>query len=89
MRKYIGDREFYKYVFALVVPIMIQQGITSFVNMLDNIMVGVLGQEAISSVSIANQILFICQLAIWGGLSAVSIYSAQFYGNNEIGRAHV
>ena len=84
MRKYIGDREFYKYVFALVVPIMIQQGITSFVNMLDNIMVGVLGQEAISSVSIANQILFICQLAIWGGLSAVSIYSAQFYGNNDM-----
>ncbi len=80
MKRFIGDKEFYKHVFMLVIPIMIQQGITSVVNLLDNIMVGVLGQEAISSVSISNQIITISQLAVFGGLSAISIYSAQFYG---------
>ena len=84
MRKLIGDKAFYKYVFALVVPIMIQQGITSFVNLLDNIMVGALGTEAISAVSISNQILLIFQLAIFGGIGAISIYSAQFYGKGDM-----
>ncbi len=84
MRKLIGDRQFYKMVFALVIPIMIQQGITSFVNLLDNIMVGALGTEAISAVSISNQILLIFQLAIFGGLGAISIYGAQFYGTKDM-----
>ena len=84
MRRFFGDRQFYKYVFALVVPIIIQQGITSFVNLLDNIMVGVLGTEAISAVSISNQIIFIYQLAIFGGLSAVAIFGAQFYGKGDM-----
>ena len=84
MSKFIGDRKFYKYVFTLVIPIMIQQGITSFVNLLDNIMVGALGIESISAVSISNQILFIFQLAIFGGLSGISIFSAQFYGKGDM-----
>ena len=84
MKRFIGDRQFYKYVFMLVIPVIIQQGITSFVNLLDNIMVGALGTEAISSVSIANQIIFISQLAVFGGLSAISIYSAQFYGKGDM-----
>lgn len=84
MRKLIGDRQFYKYVFTLIIPIMIQQGISNFVNLLDNIMVGALGTEAISSVAISNQIVFIYQLAIFGGLSAVAIYGAQFYGKGDM-----
>lgn len=84
MSRFIGDRKFYKYVFTLVIPIMIQQGITSFVNLLDNIMVGALGIESISAVSISNQILFIFQLAIFGGLSGISIFSAQFFGKGDM-----
>ena len=84
MKKLIGDKHFYKYVFALVIPIMIQQGITSFVSLLDNIMVGALGTEAISAVSISNQILLIFYLAIFGGVGAISIFSAQFYGKGDM-----
>ena len=40
MKKYIGTRAFYKMVLLVAVPIMIQNGITNFVGMLDNIMVG-------------------------------------------------
>ena len=43
--KYIGDRAFYKLVLTIALPVMIQNGITSFVNMLDNLMVGGIGTE--------------------------------------------
>ena len=43
MRKLIGDKAFYKKVFAVAIPIMLQNGISNFVNLLENIMVGRLG----------------------------------------------
>lgn len=47
-KKFIGDKAFYLMVLAVAVPIMIQNGITNFVSLLDNIMVGVLGTEQMS-----------------------------------------
>lgn len=82
-RKFIGDRAFYKMVFTLVIPLMIQQGITSFVSLLDNVMVGGLGTESISAVAIVNQIMMVFNLAVFGGLSGCSIFGAQFFGNND------
>jgi len=46
--RFIGDKAFYKMVFAVAIPIMIQNGITNFVSLLDNIMVGQVGQEQMS-----------------------------------------
>ena len=43
MKKFIGDKAFYKMVLLVAVPIMVQNGITNFVNLLDNIMVGQVG----------------------------------------------
>ncbi len=83
VRKYIGDRPFYRKLFLLVLPIIIQQGITHFVNLLDNIMVGQLGTYAISAVSIVNQLLFVFNLAIFGGLGGPSIFGAQFSGVSD------
>ena len=54
MRKYIGDRDFYRRVAAVLMPILIQQVITSFVSLLDNIMVGQVGTEPMSGVAIVN-----------------------------------
>ena len=62
--KYFGDGRFYKRVFMIAIPIMIQSGITNFVNMLDNIMIGQIGTESMSGVSIVNQILFVYNLCI-------------------------
>lgn len=45
LRRYIGDRHFYKMLLAIVVPIIIQNGITNFVSLLDNLMVGRIGTE--------------------------------------------
>ncbi len=83
-QKYIGDKNFYKMLLVIAVPIMIQNGFTNFVSMLDNIMVGRLGTEQMSGVAIANQLIFIYNLCIFGGLSGAGIFTAQFYGKNDI-----
>lgn len=80
LKKYFGDRKFYKMVLLLAIPIMIQNGITNFVNMLDNVMVGQLGTEAMSAVSIVNNLLFVFNLTVFGAISSAGIFTAQYHG---------
>lgn len=82
-KKLIGDRAFYRMVLAIAVPIMIQNGITNFVNLLDNIMVGRIGTEQMSGVAIVNQLLFVYNLCIFGGLSGAGIFTAQYFGQKD------
>jgi putative MATE family efflux protein len=89
LRKYIGDRAFYRRVVAVAVPILIQNGITNFVSLLDNIMVGQVGTIQMSGVSIVNQLLFVFNLCIFGAASGAGIFTAQFHGNgNDEGIRH-
>lgn len=81
--KFIGDKAFYKMVLMIAIPMMIQSGITNFVNMLDNIMVGRIGTEQMSGVSIVNQLLFVFNLTIFGGLAGAGIFTAQFFGSKD------
>ncbi len=67
-------------VLGVAVPIMIQNGITNFVGLLDNIMVGRIGTEQMSGIAIVNQLLLVFNLAIFGAISGVGIFGAQFYG---------
>ncbi len=83
-RRMIGSRAFYRSVLTLLIPIIVQQFISSFVSLLDNVMVGSLGTEAISAASIANTVLTVLMLAIFGGLSGISIYGAQYYGKGDM-----
>ena len=59
LRKLIGDKQFYKHVLTVALPIMIQNGITNFVSLLDNIMVGRVGTTEMTGVAIANQLVFV------------------------------
>lgn len=77
-RAFIGDRAFYAMVVRLVIPIIIQLFVTNFVNMLDNIMVGQLGTDEISGVAIANQLVMVFNLCIFGGVSGPGIFGANF-----------
>ena len=79
-KKLIGSRAFYAMVLGVVVPIMIQNGITNFVSLLDNIMVGRVGTEQMSGIAIVNQLLLVYNLAIFGAISGAGIFGAQFYG---------
>ncbi len=83
LKRYIGDRKFYKYVLAIALPIMLQNLITNFVNLLDNLMVGFLGTEEVASVAIVNQLVFVYNLTLFGAVSGAGIFSAQYFGKKD------
>ncbi len=84
MKKYIGNRAFYRRLFAVLIPILVQNVITNFVNLLDNVMVGQVGTEPMSGVAIVGQLLFVFNLCIFGGLAGAGILTAQFYGSGDV-----
>ena len=77
------DRHFYKKVLLVAIPIMIQNGITNVVNMADNMMVGQVGTSEMSGVAIANQLILIMYLCLFGGVSGAGIFTAQFFGKDD------
>ena len=83
-RKFFGDRAFYNMVLSVALPIMIQNGITQFVSLLDNIMVGRVDTVQMTGVAISNQIVFVFFLAIFGAVSGAGIYGAQFFGQGDM-----
>ena len=84
MKRFIGDKKFYMMVLAIAVPIMVQNGITNFVAMLDNIMIGRVGTDQMSGVAVANQILFVFNISIFGMVSGAGIFGAQFFGSKNM-----
>ncbi len=82
-QNFIGEKAFYARVFAIVVPIIIQNTITNVVSLLDNVMVGRVGTLQMSAVAIDNQLLFVFNLCIFGGLAGAGIFATQFAGAND------
>jgi len=82
-KKLIGDKALYKTILALAIPIMIQNGITNFVNMLDNVMVGRVGTLQMTGVAVTNQLIFVFNLCIFGAISGAGIFGAQFFGKGD------
>lgn len=78
------QQNIYRRACALAVPMMLQNGITNMVNLVDNVMVGRLGTEAMTGVSIGGQLIFVFNLAVFGGLSGPGIYAAQFFGKKDM-----
>lgn len=82
-QRYLGDRAFYGKVLTIAIPIIIQNFITNFVGMLDNIMVGRMGTDQMNGVAIVNQLMFVFFLCVWGAVSGAGIFSAQYYGKGD------
>lgn len=83
MSKFIGNKSFYKMVLLIAVPIMVQNGITNFVSLLDNIMIGQVGTEQMSGAAIVNQLIFVYNLCVFGGVSGAGIFTAQYFGQGN------
>ncbi len=77
------DRAFYLRVVGVALPIMIQNGITNFVQLLDNIMVGQAGTVPMSGVSIVNLLMFVFNLCIFGATAGAGIFTAQYKGSGD------
>ena len=82
-QKLSKDKALYKRFLLVAIPIIIQNGITNFVSLLDNIMVGQVGSLQMSGVSIVNGLMFVYSLCIFGASSGAGIFTAQFYGSND------
>lgn len=83
MHQYFGDRAFYKTLFKVAAPLILQQLITTSVQLVDNVMVGKLGEEAIGAVSVVNQLYFVVILITFGALGGAGIFTAQFFGSKD------
>lgn len=79
----VFDKKFMSHTMVIALPIMLQNGITNFVNMLDNIMVGRIGTDPMTGVSIVNLLLFVWNLCVFGGLSGIGIFTAQYCGKRD------
>ena len=83
LKKIIGTKNFYKKVIAISLPVVIQQLITTSVQLVDNVMVGRLGESAISSVAVVNQLYFVVILVAFGIIGGAGIYTAQYFGSKD------
>ena len=82
-QKFIGDRAFYRRALMVAVPILLQNAITQFVSLLDNIMVGQVGTAQMSGVAIVNNLIFVFNMCVFGATSGPGIFTAQFYGSGD------
>lgn len=83
LKKYIGDKRFYRMLLMVALPIIIQNGITNFVSLIDNIMIGSIGTEQMTGVSIVNQLFLVFNISIFGLVSGAGIFGAQYYGKGD------
>ena len=83
IKQYIVTRDFYLHALAIAIPMILQNMITNFVSMLDNVMVGQIGTMQMSGVSIVNQFIFVFNITIFGSVSGASIFGCQFFGQRN------
>lgn len=85
MKKYIGDKAFYKKVFGIILPIMLQQLFLSLAGYIDNIMINNYDvmHDAYNGVSAANRIMFVFNFVLLGLIIGVNIFTAQYFGSKN------
>ena len=80
MSKIFGDKKFILSVLAVAIPIMLQNLITTSVNLVDSLMVGQLGDAAIGGVAAVNRYFLILNGGLFGLSGATALFIAQYYG---------
>jgi putative MATE family efflux protein len=83
-RELFSDKQFYKTLFTIAIPIMLQNLVNSFVNMIDTVMIGRLGTIEIAAVGLGNQVFFFFSIILFGICSGGAIFTAQFWGKKDI-----
>lgn len=82
-KKFVANKTFYKYVLTLAVPLMVQQLVTSSVNLVDNLMIGQLGDAALGGVAASNRFFMVGLFSVMGVLAAAAVFIAQYYGAKD------
>lgn len=84
MQMTMEKKNFYRSLFALVLPITIQNLLSSAVNFADVFMLGFVGQSSLSAVSLANQYQFILQGVFFGISSGITMLCSQYWGKKDL-----
>jgi putative MATE family efflux protein len=80
----VHDNDFYSKMLKIALPIVVQNFISSFLNMIDTVMVGKLGETEIAAVGIANQYFFFYNMFLLGMCAGCGVFISQFWGKGEI-----
>ena len=77
------NKNFYKVLISLCIPIIIQNLLSSLINMVDTMMVGGLGEISVAAIGIGNQYFFLYNMALSGIIGGAGLFIAQFFGKND------
>ena len=80
----VKDKNFYKVLFSITLPIAAQNFITFTVSLADSLMLGKVGEVALSGANLANQLFFILMIVTFGVTSAAMVFASQYWGKNDI-----
>ncbi len=81
-------KDFIKKLLVIAVPVTLQNLIASSLNLVDTIMIGSLGEVSIAAVGLANQFFFLFHLLLFGTLSGMTVFIAQFWGKKDLPNIH-
>lgn len=84
MSLFVKDRNFYKGVAAIAIPVSAQSMITIGVNMMDTVMVGTLGETSLSATALANQFVNLYQICCMGIGMGASVLTSRFWGMRDL-----
>ncbi len=82
------DKEYFRSLFTLALPIILENFFFSSLNLLSGVMVGQLGETVVAAVGLANQVFFVLMLTIFGITSGCAIFSAQLWGKRDVNKIH-
>lgn len=77
-------KEFYKTLFKIGLPVMVQNLLSTVLNLLDTLMIGQVGKAELAAVGLANQVFFVMILLVFGINSGASVFIAQFWGREDL-----
>jgi putative MATE family efflux protein len=80
----LGDKEFLTKMFRLAAPIALQQLVMVLLGLIDMVMIGQLGDAAVAAVGLANQLFFLLFLVLFGIGSGAAIFTAQYWGQQDM-----
>ncbi len=78
------NKRFYKLLISLCIPIIIQNLISTSVNVIDTVMISSLGETSVASIGVANQFFFLFNMTLSGLTGGAGLFISQFYGKNDI-----
>lgn len=80
----MNNKQFYKTFILISIPMGLQNLLTTMVNLVDNLMIGRLGDVAVAAVGLANKVFFIYTLVVFGLCSGATAFVSQFWGKGDL-----